>query len=484
MLDRGPEIDQYRRPYAFLSSICRELGDVRAEIFERGRGVDGRLVYVDERVFPILNGAEPSPLETTDHLLRTLRQSEIVIVLLGGTRHGSPIEVEGHASRVSYFEIELFCSAVLRKPIFLYVLEGFSPEPQLRSLLEILGPGLPRWSSGRRWSARDVVEDIELLLRSRRRLSDLQPWMLRRPAVHLLAQRLYGARQSHLQFLSGRMGVEPDGCNADLVQKILNEQLAESNEEQRLSRLWIAVRELMRAPYTASRHADLLPLWNRVLSRWASSAAWYGLHGYLELGQLAALLSMAEVRRRMQLLPGHADDPSAQYPGGPLASARYSSAKLLLRPRDRSALRHEALSNVERALAGPGRNRANLLAIRGSIRRVSGDLSGAIGDYEEVLQLRQEMGAGPGAVGEALSELGYAYLLKGSLRRGREMMAEAVRLCAARERRGFLVRAKRKLSVAYLATGHPMKAHDEWIEARALARHFGVFGQIGDWRDG
>lgn len=65
---------------------------------------------------------------------------------------------------------------------------------------------------------------------------------------------------------------------------------------ERLSYLWIGVRELAKAPAAARIH-DLGGETQRLLSLWNSSAAWYGLHGAHPMGCLAALNDLGFIRR-------------------------------------------------------------------------------------------------------------------------------------------------------------------------------------------
>ena len=56
-------------------------------------------------------------------------------------------------------------------------------------------------------------------------------------------------------------------------------------------------------------------------------------------------------------------------------------------------------------------------------------------------------------IGEAMSELGYAYLRQFRLRRGLDFCREGVHFLRKAGRPGFLARGLRKLSVAYLSNG-------------------------------
>lgn len=167
------------------------------------------------------------------------------------------------------------------------------------------------------------------------------------------------------------------------------------------------------------------------------------------------------------------------YPGGALASSRYSIAGLSGSLRNRRFLLHAALADLNRSLDEGVTDGGNLFAIRGSVYRRLGAVWAAVADYEEVLRQRQKAAASDSAIGEALSELGYGYLFQLRLWRGRSLLEEGVRLLSVSNRRpGFLIRARRKLAAAYALTGHPQRARQELQAARDLALIHGVFDQI------
>ena len=98
----------------FLSSLCRELQELRERIFsDVGKNSE---IYVDEKVKPrdILNQDD---LETADELIRRVREAKVFVCIFGGHRHGSSIKVGVRPSVVSFFEIELFQAALLGKAV-------------------------------------------------------------------------------------------------------------------------------------------------------------------------------------------------------------------------------------------------------------------------------------------------------------------------------------------------------------------------------
>lgn len=268
-------------------------------------------------------------------------------------------------------------------------------------------------------------------------------------------QALYAARARNrpnpsILFLHGVTDPSLSKPRVEIIRPLMQNLELQPNEEKRLSRLWVGLRELMASDHQVLRDPELLECWNRLLAEWARAGAWYGLHGDTPLGCLAAL-SLTKVRDRLgTLFPATTDFRDTAFPGGALASAKYSIAKRLYIKQDRIARFNEALDDLERSLESERQDKSGLLAIRGSILRQLGRISDSIVDYEQVLRLRKESNAADHELGDALSELGYAYLLQLSPRKGLRFCEEGVEKLRQGRRAGFLARGLRKLSVAYL----------------------------------
>jgi hypothetical protein len=243
------------------------------------------------------------------------------------------------------------------------------------------------------------------------------------------------------------------------------------SERLRLSRVWIAAKELMGAPYWEPSGLDWLPQWKGVLGAWGTSAAWYGLHGHLELGYLSALHSLNKVCEiALRNDPLKRADPSWAPPVGSLASAYYALARRVPSRKQRNAGMLRALTLVDQGVAYDPISESNLLAIRGSILRERHEYGSAVEAYRKVLRLREAAGASGGAIGEAKTELGFGLLFTWRVREGYALLKEGVALMEkANYRTGFIVRAKRKLALASFLSGHIGDAITARKEARLLA---------------
>jgi tetratricopeptide (TPR) repeat protein len=222
----------------------------------------------------------------------------------------------------------------------------------------------------------------------------------------------------------------------------------------------------MAAPYHELRYREFRELWNKALGLWSKAGAWYGLHGHIYMGCVAALHRMSEIREIIRESTSTSINPfEVGHPGGPLASAYYSVAKKSHKKRN---LR-KALWHLERGMEDKSSNQAGLYAIRGSIYREQHRYFKAVDDYRLTLDLKEKSNATPGQIGEALSELGFGYLFLGRWLKAVDYMERGVKLLEQMPPSGFLVRAKRKLAYAYRLTGRLSKARELRAETEQIA---------------
>ena len=465
----------------FLSSLCRELYDLRKKIYEDIGCCN--LVYVDEQV-EWRDIKQQEDIEAVDELIRRVREANIFICVLGGKRHGSPIKIDLRPSAVSFFEIELFQAALLEKEVHLFVRDDFVPEPRLQRLLEILRFAFPEWFNQQRLTDQQITERVKRLVGKERRKFFLNPFNAIRAPINRLVQALYIARgrnsfNSPLLFLDEEFETRVSFPDQQIIISLQKQITTELNEEKRLSRLWIALRELMSAPYTNLKDHTILFQWNEILGKWASAGAWYGLHGDMPLACLAALNSMVKVRQQLgRLSIKNVASEQTAYPGGALASAKYSIAKRLFVKADRNTRLNEALNDIQQSLKlSVNFDDSGLRAIKGSIFRQLGRVTEAISEYDAVLKIRHKKAASDASIGEAMSELGFGYLRQWNLPKGLQYCKEGVALMRSGASAGFLARGLRKLSLAYLVNGKLLKAHDAWHESKKVASKYGAFDQ-------
>lgn len=467
----------------FISSLCRRanLEDLRARIYDDiGKKT---YVYVDEK-FKHRNIKQQDDLEAADELITRVREANTFICILGGTSHGSSIKINEHPSSVSFFEIELFQAALLEKQVHVFIRDDFTPEPKLEALLGILKFAFPEWRDIKRQSESEILSEVERVVETALHQHTSKLYFKLRAPINRLVQALYTARARNSKnpsvlYLNSATEPRSEQPRIEILRPLVTNIDQQPNEEKRLSRLWIGLRELMAFSYENLRDEELLGYWNKLLSEWARAGAWYGLHADTPLGCLAALNSLAQVRQRLVTLnPKKNELEDRAFPGGALASSKYSIGKHLYVKSDRKARFNEALCDLQRSLDIPGGDKSGLLAIRGSIFRQMGRISECIDDYEEVLRIRRQIDAPVNQIGEALCELGFGYLRDLSPRKGLHYSQEGVEMLRQGGRAGFLARGLRKLAVAYLMNGRLVKAYEVRQEARAVAVKHGALDQL------
>lgn len=469
----------------FLSSLCRRapgLEDLRARIY-RDVGRE-RFIYVDEQ-FKKRDTFQQDDLCAADELIARVRQADTFICILAGSSHGTPIRIGGSLSNASFFEIELFQAALLQKKVYAFVRQDFVPEPRLEALLGILKNEFSEWRALSPLTEDEIFDGVMRIADETVGGRPKWPRPALRAAINRFVQALYTARtgSNHnpsILFLHGATDPSLKVPRIYLLQTLGQVIAEEPNEEKRLSRLWLGLRELMGLDHQALRDPSILKFWNQLLAEWARAGAWYGLHADMPLGCLAALNSMVQVRDRLnRFIPAANQGSETEFPGGALASAKYSIAKRLYVKLDRIRRFNEALCDIDRSLQEKQQDKSGLLAVRGSILRQLGRRSESIADYETVLQIRRENHASHHQIGEALSELGYAYLWYWSPRKGLRFCEEGVeRLRDGGTQAGFLARGLRKLAVAYLVNGRLRAAHRARQESKAVAVAHGALDQV------
>lgn len=438
-------------PDVFLSSAFRDFEDVREKIHELDKAriwavEDSGRTDLDQRT-----GA--SPFYIVDELIAQIRRSNLFICVL---RDVYGTSVFGTAESVSFLETEIYQAALFHNNIRFFLMEPFNPEGKLKGLLEMVRVLRPGIIPERAQPETAVLDGIKRALAEtpRRR----HPWAISvKKLVGELAFRR-GDPKPDIQFFDGVFRPVSDKPDRDHIRVLLDGLAGEKSVEKRLTRTWIALRELCAAPYDAPKFVEYLPLWNEALGVWSSAAAWYGLHGHLYAGRLAAVNSQISIRERMDWRQERHD--SAHYiqgTKGARASEYYSMAKLLPSRSQRAHYLQLAERDVEDALHSVEDEPSGYLAIRGHIRLLQGDARKALADFEEVARLKEAAGDVKG-LGESLADVGLAHMRLGNLSLAVKLLREGVTSLEDAESQTFAIRAKKRLAQALLLSGHPIQA--------------------------
>jgi hypothetical protein len=466
----------------FLSSLTfrlqEELGkDIRKEIYWRaGRGT---LVYVDDTINERPPSADAHML-VADELLDRISEAKVFLCVLAGQSHGSKLIDAGTASQVSFFEIELFAAALLRKEIVVLRHRDFRPEPALDQLLKMLDFAFPRWSSVPELDTQALVDEAVRIAEEsagpyRRSLREI----LIAPAK-LIAEALHIGRskdRDQMRFLGDATATTPNPPDHPFVDRLLEASGTEENHQRRLARVWLALRELNTQPISSQSDTTQLAKLEEVFGAWQAAGGWYGLHADMTMGCLAALNSVHAIRARRADLDALPPETPV-YPAAELASAKYNIAKHLFYPWHRRARLLDALQDVNLAIAAAPNVAYGSLTVRSNIRRRVGHPADAISDLERALAIARTLRARPEVIGATSVELGYTSIFGLRLRKALRHSEEGIDLLRSSGTKTQLARMLRKSAVVYAVNGERAKAAAAREEARVLAKKTRAFDQL------
>lgn len=417
-------------------------------------------MFVAEYSHPELTRETPWR-RTVDSCVAGLSNAGLVVaVLLRRWGRAIPIDELG-LTATSFLEIELFHASLRRIPTYFLVASDYTPELELARLIAILRgiTGPAQWVE----APEREFEAIALKLIDHAAAGKKLPPPLAAFPDGLSDNRSF--RRASDELRSTRLSMlgrfAPTDARGEVsharVQALLTEardmgRNSPLNYADRLTRLWIALRELSKVSVD-ELSPELAVRWSELAELWASPAAWLRLHGPLNLGALAALQTRSDLAQRFNTKAG---------PGyGAFASEFYSIGKVSTSWRWRARWFKAARSLASQQARASGEPsgawliRASVTFELARLGRPWLFLTGRA-DYAAALKSRERAEAGAAGIGEAMVELGFADFLLGRALfwRRREALArmrEGVRLMEADRpggRPGFVKRAKIKLAIA------------------------------------
>lgn len=456
----------------FLSSAFMNFMDIR----ERIRALDEKRFWT---IGPKIRPEYGIPrFVIMDTLVEQVRKSKVFICVLRDV-YGS--SVFGETESISFLETEIYQAALFHNNAHFFLMEPFNPDERLRGLIELINTIRPGIIPAKAFPERHVIDGIKRVL-EHTAAQKRRPWTisLRKLVGELASKR--GYPKPYIEFFDNvfrsaykKKDALPD---KDHIEVLLNNLDRDTGVEQRLTRMWSALRELSAAPYDQPKFKEYLPLWNEALGAWTSAAAWYGLHGHLYAGRLAGVNSLLKIRAAMDWKSAkHGASHYIHGTKGGRASEYYSMAKLMPTKVQRDEYLGLALTDLDDALRFVSGDVSGYLAIRGHVYRQQGRLAEALKDFEDTRRLREWRGD-DGGVGEALADLGLIHLRLGNTREARSLLRKGTEMLEAASRYEFAIRAKKRLALSYLCTLHPYRAFHELCEAYDMAQERQVYGQI------
>lgn len=478
----------------FISSVYKGLEDLRQQMKDAAEEA-GLNPWIFEKVEEL---RKASPQESQRICLNNVDVSDLYVAVF---HRGYGSSSANHLADISLVDLEFFEAFKEQKPIRVYILEPFDPEPNLSALVEIVRSLVPD-------SIRICPNKKFLLSRFRRDLDSYRATVSTSAPtagtriftrfLHRLCDYRRGLDQGlGLRFLADKYP-PPSGrkFSRDIAEEHLAALASFQNWHERLDQTWEVITSLFEVPWQDRRYSEFLPLWDQAFGSWDKSSAWVGLHGPLLMGKLAADNSLLAVRAlrashgelvTLQSLlsappskTGTTEEWADLYSlGGAIASEYYSIAKMAI---TRSTMHYYfkrsedwlrcALRSVE--IRPNPIQEAGISAIWGHVSLGLGKVDTAIEHFEKSLNLLIEYGASAGSVAEVEADLGYALIRSGKIREGEKLLLRGVEGLERAMSRGFTARAKRMLAAHYARRGHLREALIQLAQVTALCQKHGI----------
>lgn len=403
-------------------------------------------------------------------------------------RHGTGVLLQDRPTEVraavSFFEAELLEASITSKPICVVRSRELPPSAPMQEFLRLVIHSLGhRIIEVDRRTLIDAFDDFCRTLIARP--ADVSTWLLDAVSIGRVRRSIRNeALDPRLDFLGGVLREE---STQSLNEAVLKQSLARVESAApsggaplgqlaKLAYLWMALRELMRAPI-ADRFNQFGGDLQRTLELWNSSAAWYGIHGSHPMGCLAALNELTHVRTAI----GRDDMPL-----GARASAYYSIGAKVRSIWNARRFFRQSLALSQAQLQKQAEEPSNLLQMTASAQARLARLGEpwrylrALDDFRTSLDLRIRHGAPQESVGEAKNAYAYA-LFQLPWRRDEALRlaaegAQLFRSAPGGEASGFYFRSERKRAEMLGRA----KRYDEAISVATTARDLAAAAQALD----
>ncbi len=431
----------------FISSTYSDNRDLRVRLAE-ALYAEGHRVLIAEDT-RLIDGFVPKPLldrpnaiEVSDLCLNELATCDAMVCVLSGAV-GSSVQAQDQVFRAKHFELEVFSALLQAKPILLCALPSFKPDSETMGFIRCVGRSIPLQP------AANAEELLTAALGFCASLQAATPQRQARDSSLPLTEGLAVLRASYdsirsqkmlLPFL-GDLRVEERRPDLDAARAALDSLPAEQDLHVKLSRLWVAVRELLPSSPHKTRDPQVLMAWDRLLSEWISTSSWYSLHTHVHLGAVAAATGLWTLRQKQDLPPS--DTAPRKMPLGAVTSANYS----LIQRIPNKAMRYLAFRSLLGFLdrhRGLEANQSNILLIRGSIcLRLFNPIASAA-DFRAALHQLERAGATDSAIADAQVHLALPLALLLQRRNARRLIDEGLDHMRVNADAGSLLRALRK----------------------------------------
>ncbi len=486
------------KPRLFISSAFHGLDAIRERLGSWAE-VAGYEAFLFERARTADEWNKLSPAGRERICLSEVDEADLFV----GIFHRAYGSSKGlHEATVAFTDLEFFEAFRRGIPLKLYILEPFTPEPELESLLEIIRTVRPNSLVSCRTAAilqERIEADVDRHFgRSRFRnlqFDDFGSYFRRL----LLSRRIHDDRTTGLRFLLDRYPNASTRFDDEFVRHQLAVAETLPSYSDKLNAIWAGFVHLFAVPWQENHR--WLPLWNDALGAWDKASAWYGLHGFPLIGKLAAnntnlavralIASRGESDSLDALIHQDAEKTGTRQEwvelydmGGSLASEYFSIAKraprFLQRRYFEKAARWCEVGYRAVAMEANLARESGITSIHGEILLRLGRTDQALRLLERSLQCRLDGQLGPDSTGWGKVCLGYAYFSSGRKSQGWTLVHEGADDLERFGSPGFLVRAKKRVALLNLRKGHIRTALRVFDEARALSERHQLRDQLAD----
>ena len=437
-----------------------------------------------ENIYPIIR----------ELCLRDVLDSDALVAVLGHG-YGNTSEYKYERTGISLMESEIFQALSCQKPVWIFIVKNKYNDKQLDELIKILKKIVPGY----------IYEDIpetkvcdEIIKKLRHKaflpaLNIIKPLkqfitrlgILRQPIgkdLDFLNETRF-MKSKELHFLSDEY-LNIDNWNPPSqydLNTILKEIPGKTNFLEQLVETWKVLRVLMRYPFDIEKNESHWDYWEKALNIWTDAASWSGLQGNLLIGGMASSNSLLDLRMHMLRKNGgddqlhgvilaHAVAASQTY-----STVKFTNNKKLQMRYFRSVFAH--LNQAESLIKDNKfiENLGDICSTRGNVLVRMGRVEEAIEQFREGVIYKEQSGVPYPAL---KVDLGYALMLNGKKREAGKLMEDGLYELEKAKRKGYIIRAKRKIAIYYLRRGSIKKSLHQYLEAEALARYFGANDQL------
>ncbi|UCH96267.1 MAG: hypothetical protein JSV88_05260 [Candidatus Aminicenantes bacterium] len=427
--------------------------------------------------------------------IRDVLNSDALVAVLGHG-YGDTSDYKCEPTGISLMESEIFQALSCQKPVWIFIVRQKYNDTRLDELIKILKKIVPGY----------IYEDIpetkvcdEIIKKLRQKaflpaLNIIKPLkqfitrlgILRQPIIERdldFRRETRFMKSEELHFLSDEY-LNLDNWNPPTqndLNTILKEIPGKTNYLEQLVETWKVLRVLMRYPFDIKKNDSYWDYWEKALNIWTNAASWSGLQGNLLIGGMASSNSLLDLRMLMFKKKGgdaqlhgvilaHAVTASHTY-----STVKFTNNKELQERYFRSVFAY--LNQAENLIKDNKfiENLGDICSTRGNVLVRMGRVEEAIEQFRKGVIYKEQSEVPYPAL---KVDLGYALMLNGKRREADKLMEDGLFELEKAKRKGYIIRAKRKRAIFYLRSGSIKKALRQYLEAEALARHFGANDQL------